>query len=63
MNLEHLSEKEKAELLKLLAARDKYKKYNKLEYFTPYKWQLDKLFPTGIAESVRGLLAGNQLGK
>lgn len=58
-----LTEEEKLELYTLLAAQSQHRRYNKIEFFKPYKWQRELLFPTGISEAVRGVLSANRAGK
>lgn len=52
----------KNEIVELLEARDKYIKYNKLEQFTPYKFQQD-FYKASEEFRFRFLCAANRVGK
>lgn len=57
-----LSDDELKELHILLKQYDEYKKFNKSEFFIPYKWQ-EKFYQAGKEFHYRFLSAGNRVGK
>lgn len=59
MNLENIPEEYKAELLELLERREEYKKYNKIEFFKPYDFQL-KFYASSAEYKRRFLCAANR---
>jgi phage terminase large subunit-like protein len=60
--LEALSPEEKAELVRLLEAKEERRKYNKLGWFNPYKWQRTLCNATKDARQCLAMTA-NQIGK
>lgn len=62
IDLSKLSEEERLELFALLQELEDYKRFNKIEYFTPYQFQLN-FYEAGKRRNYRFLCAANRIGK
>ncbi|MGL4352738.1 MAG: terminase large subunit domain-containing protein [Aeromonas popoffii] len=62
MDLSLIPAEYKAELLDLLEKREEYRRYNKLEYFRPYDFQM-KFYESSAKYKRRFLCAANRVGK
>lgn len=62
MNLSYLTPAERAELLELMEAKDRYTRENRLLFYAPYLKQKE-FHAAGKTHRERLLMAGNQLGK